>query len=251
MADTLNSTLTENTSVQAQITTRTQRNGSQDSAAVDLYAKTTGDENTFSNVHGIQIGQLVEGSSTRGYIAAVTHASRATPFLASGEADIVTKAYLDTEIAAIPPVDPTLRTGLDAAQTGIADLNTTVERLMTALTTAQNTITTLQGQVTALTNTNAQSSEVTSGHVVDITAGQRMAEVDTSTNNPAVKMFNASAYNFTYTSVSNGHTITGFLENGRTVVYHHPTTGEVDITFSHSGTITDANQYIIVESAGG
>ena len=148
MADTLNSTLTENTSVQAQITTRTQRNQNQDSAVVDLYAKTTGPENTFSNVYGIQIGQIAEGSSTRGYISAVTHASRGTPFIANDPADIVTKSHLDTTV--------------DAASDQLRDLITILQRDITTLTsqvtTLQTSLATAQAEIQTLTTLNPTTS---------------------------------------------------------------------------------------------
>ena len=109
----------------------------------------------------------------------------------------------------------------------------------------------VQEQVSALQNTHEQSSETTSGQVVNISNGESVATLDTSRNNPAIKMFNASTYNYTYVSVSNGEAISGGIDNGRTEVIHHSTVGEVVITFFHDGIITDDNQYIVVESAGG
>ena len=211
MADTLNSTLTENTSVQAQITTRTQRNGSQDSAVVDLYAKTTGPENTFSNVHGIQIGKIAEGNSTRGYISAVTHATRGTPFIANDPADIVTKSHLDTTV--------------DAA---VDQLTDTITLLRRDLTAAQALITELQGALRALPQQTTTADSISS-HTVDILGDNPTAIVNVTTDNPHIRINNDTVSDINFIMVRDGEDLEGLINAHETIVINPGVTGNVVI----------------------
>ena len=112
----------------------------------------------------------------------------------------------------------------------------------------------IENRLDALENTATQSNEITSGTVLNILEGELVGNIETSTNNPSVKVFNGTDINYRYTSVSGGETIEGGVDNGQHTIIHHSTVGEVTITFTpiFGGTgTTRSSQRIVLESAGG
>ena len=156
-----------------------------------------------------------------------------------------------------------VRSMLDAIAVSIdnrRDLFNSTGTLMAAITALEARVATLEttstdheNRITGVEGTSTQSSEVTSGEVVTV-SDSFSADLDTSINNPSVKMFNTSDSSFYYTSTSGGEVLSGGIDNGRTVVIHHSTVGPVHIDFTivpGTNVTSRANQVIVIESAGG
>ena len=114
-------------------------------------------------------------------------------------------------------------------------------------------------RINSLENTSTGAPDTTSGSVLEVTGqvGEQLStSIETSVNNPAIKIFNASDSEFTFVSVHNNNLLSsshsGYntLTPRSTKILHHEGLGMTTLTFINISSEPTPG-HIVIESAGG
>lgn len=110
----------------------------------------------------------------------------------------------------------------------------------------------LDSRITQLENTRNIAASNSDGIVHQVLLNEPFTlQVTTTTEHPAVKMFNQTGTNYTWTATIGTETRTGGLDHGRFSFFHPGALGDVSITFTPIEGGGFAPGFLILENAGG
>ena len=137
--------------------------------------------------------------------------------------------------------------------TRLSEVEDLADRFPDQIETNEDDLRDLGIRVDALENTNNASSEITSGTVIEVNGPNLTGNLETSINNPTVKMFNVANTNFLYRATdANGVLLSeGGFDAGRVIVFHPAHIGVVHVEFNMVEGSGLTSGHLVLESAGG